>query len=55
MHYGINSLNAELNSIRRLLALVGARHILHVSRVRVNLLKTKSNLLYVGRSRSKVS
>ena len=32
---GINPLNAELNSIRHLLALVGARHIVHVSRVRV--------------------
>jgi hypothetical protein len=32
----INLLNAELNPIRHLLALVGARHIVHVSRVRVN-------------------
>ena len=32
----INPLNAELNPIRHLLALVGARHIVHVSRVRVN-------------------
>ena len=31
----INSLNAELNPIRHLLALVGARHIVHVSRIRV--------------------
>ena len=31
----INPLNAELNPIRHLLALVGARHIVHVSRVRV--------------------
>ena len=29
-------LNAELNPIRHLLALVAAHHILHVSRVRVN-------------------
>ena len=28
-------LNAELNLIRHLLALVGARHIVHVSRIRV--------------------
>ena len=28
-------LNAELNPIRHLLALVGARHIVHVSRIRV--------------------
>ena len=31
-----NPLNAELNIIRHLLALVGARHIVHVSRIRVN-------------------
>jgi hypothetical protein len=31
-----NPLNAELNPIRHLLALVGARHIVHVSRIRVN-------------------
>ena len=29
----LNPLNAELNPIRHLLALVGARHIVHVSRV----------------------
>ena len=32
-----NPLNAELNPVRHLLALVGARHIVHVSRIRVNL------------------
>ena len=31
----INPLNAEFNPIRHLLALVGARHIVHVSRIRV--------------------
>ena len=31
----INHLDAELNPIRHLLALLGAHHILHVSRVRV--------------------
>ena len=31
----LNPLNAELNPIRHLLALLGARHIVHVSRVRV--------------------
>jgi len=31
-----NPLNAELNPICHLLALVGAHHILHVSRIRVN-------------------
>jgi len=32
----INPLNAELNPICHMLALLGAHHILHVSRVRVN-------------------
>ena len=36
--YCLNPLNAELNPICHLLALVGAHHIVHVSRVRVNLL-----------------
>jgi len=31
-----NPLNAELNPICHLLALLGARHILHVRRIRVN-------------------
>ena len=31
----LNPLNAELNPIRHLLALVGARHIVHVSWIRV--------------------
>jgi hypothetical protein len=31
-----NPLNAKLNTIRHLLALLGARHIYHVSGVRVN-------------------
>jgi hypothetical protein len=31
----INPLNAELNPICHLLALLGAHHILHISRVRV--------------------
>ena len=31
----INPLNAESNPIRHLLALVGARHIVHVSRITV--------------------
>ena len=35
-NYTFNSLNAELNPICRLLALLGAHHILHTSRVRVN-------------------
>jgi hypothetical protein len=32
----INSLHAQLNPICHLLALLGAHHILHVSRIRVN-------------------
>jgi hypothetical protein len=32
----LNPLNAELNPIFHLLALLGAHHILHVSRIRVN-------------------
>jgi hypothetical protein len=31
-----NPLNAELNPIRHLLALVGGHHFVHVSRIRVN-------------------
>ena len=34
--YHFNPVKAELNPIRHLLALVGARHIVHVSRIRVN-------------------
>ena len=34
----INPLNADLNPICHLLALLGAHHILHVSRIRVKLL-----------------
>ena len=34
--FDVNPLNAELNPIRHLLTLVGARHIVHVSRIRVN-------------------
>ena len=33
---GVKRLNAELNPICHLLALLGAHHILHVSRIRVN-------------------
>ena len=32
----VNPLNAELNPVRHLLALVGVRHIVHVSKIRVN-------------------
>jgi len=36
MQANINPLNAELNPICHLLVLLGAHHILHVSRIRVN-------------------
>jgi hypothetical protein len=35
-NWHINPLNVELNPICHLLALLGAHHILHVGRVRVN-------------------
>jgi len=34
--YYFNPTKANLNAIRQLLALLGAHHILHVSRIRVN-------------------
>ena len=38
--YGLfNLLNAELNPICHLLALLGAHHILHVSRIRVKVVR----------------
>jgi hypothetical protein len=37
--YYINALNDELNPICHLLTLLGAHHILHVSRIRVKLNK----------------
>jgi hypothetical protein len=37
----INSLNARLNPICHLLALLGAHHILYISRIRVNVLYLK--------------
>ena len=40
----INPLNPELNPIRHLLALVGVRHIVHFSRIRVNTNKKHYNL-----------
>jgi len=36
-HFFINPLNAELNPICHLPALLGAHHILHVGRIRVNM------------------
>ena len=36
LHHLFNPLNADLNPIHHLMALLGAHHILHVSRIRVN-------------------
>jgi len=43
----INPLNAELNPICYLLALLGAHHFLHVSRIRVKLLTFKLLMSYI--------
>ena len=43
----INPLNADLNPISHLIALVGARHIVHVSRIRV---KSHPPFASIGRS-----
>ena len=42
-----NSLNAELNPICYLLALLGAHHLLHVSRIRVKSLTLRLLMLYI--------
>jgi hypothetical protein len=34
-YFHVNPLNAKVNPIRHLLALLGAHHILHVSRIKV--------------------
>jgi len=43
----INPLNAELNPICYLLALLGAHHFLHVSRIRVKSLILRLLMLYI--------
>ena len=43
----INPLNPELNPICYLLALLGAHHFLHVSRIRVKLLTLRRRMLYI--------
>jgi len=43
----INTLNAELNPICYLLALLGAHHFLHVSRIRVKSLILRLLMLYI--------
>ena len=45
--YSINPLNAELNSICYLLALLGAHHFLHVSRIRVKSLTLRLLMSYI--------
>ena len=42
-----NPLNAELNPICYLLALLGAHHFLHVSRIRVKSLTLRLLMLYI--------
>jgi hypothetical protein len=43
----LNSLNAELNPICYLLALLGAHHFLHVSRIRVKSLSLRLLMSYI--------
>ena len=45
--YKINPLNAELNPIRHLLALVGARHFVHVSGIRVNKVRAMKDVKFL--------
>ena len=47
MNTAINTLNPELNPICYLLALLGAHHFLHVSRIRVKLLTLRLLVSYV--------
>jgi hypothetical protein len=44
---GINPLNPELNPICYLLALLGAHHFLHVSKIRVKLLTPRLLMSYI--------
>jgi len=48
----INPLNAELNPICHLLALLGAHHILHVSRIRVKATRRYCKLKYEALARA---
>jgi len=45
--FSINPLNPELNPICYLLALLGAHHFLHVSRIRVTLLTFRLLMSYI--------
>jgi len=46
-HSSLNPLNAELNPICYLLALLGAHHFLHVSRIRVESLTLRLLMSYI--------
>ena len=46
-HHSINPLKPELNPICYLLALLGAHHFLHVSRIRVKLLTFRRLMAYI--------
>ena len=46
-HWKVNPLKPELNSICHLLALLGAHHFLHVSRIRVKLLTFRLLMSYI--------
>jgi len=46
-HDEVNPLNPELNPICYLLALLGARHLLHVSRIRVKSLTLRRLMSYI--------
>ena len=46
-YYKFNPLNAELNPICYLLALLGAHHFLHVSRIRVKSLTLRLLMSYI--------
>jgi len=49
---GINPLNPELNPICYLLALLGAHHFLHVTRIRVKLLTFRLLMSYIWSTHS---
>ena len=47
VNVGINPLNAELNPLCYLLALLGAHHFLHVNRIRVKSLTLRQLMFYI--------
>ena len=47
-YWGFKGLNAQLNPICHLLALLGTHHIIHISRIRVNLCTAFSRLYTVS-------